>query len=178
MKCCALKYNEIFVPPLVAAKVSYFFPRKSLWPTHSLVVRARDIKFGGVFIAVADSVSMRMIWKPLGYKENQRLCLGRENFSLNLLDDWCTIKTLRVKTPLEYKENQQHCLARENFSLNLLDDWGCTIKTLRVKTPLNIRSLFYHLQNEKTIAAIHYLYKKMLEHWNSESGYRTTPNGS
>ena len=42
----------------------------------------------------------------------------------------------------------------------------------------NSMPLFYHLQNEKTIAAIHYLYKKMLEHWNSEIGYRTTPNGS
>ena len=51
------------------------------------IVRARDIKFRGGFITVADSVNTRMISKPLGYKENKRLCLARENFSLNLLDD-------------------------------------------------------------------------------------------
>ena len=38
----------------------------------------------------------------------------------------------------------------------------------------NNRPLLYNLQIEKTIAAIHYLYQKMLEHWINERVYRNT----
>ena len=42
-----------------------------------------------------------------------------------------------------------------------------------MKTPEALRPLYYHLRTERAVAARPSLYKKMLEHWNSESGYRT-----
>ena len=40
-----------------------------------------------------------------------------------------------------------------------------------MKTPQELRPLYYHLLTERAVAARPRLYKKMLKHWNSESGY-------
>ena len=66
--------------------------------------------------------------------------------------------------PLGYDANKDLCNSREDFSCNLLDDWGCKMRTLRVRTPESMRPLYYHLQNERAIAARPKLYKKILCH--------------
>ena len=76
-----------------------------------------------------------------------------------------------MSKPLGYSKNKALCLNREHFSVNLLDDWGYEIKTLRVRTPEEMRALYFHLCNEKALAARPRLYKNMLAHWNKESGY-------
>ena len=48
--------------------------------------RARKIHFKAGFFSVGNNYNKYMMSKPLGYSENKRLCLSRENFSLNLLD--------------------------------------------------------------------------------------------
>ena len=37
---------------------------------------------------------------------------------------------------------------------------------------MKIRELFYHLRNEKALAARPRLYRKLLDHYNQESGYK------
>ena len=49
--------------------------------------RARKIKFKAGFFSVGNHYNKSMMSKPLGYSKNKRLCLSREIFSLNLLDD-------------------------------------------------------------------------------------------
>lgn len=44
-------------------------------------------------------------------------------------------------------------------------------KTLRVRTPASFRMLYYHLRNEKALSARPKYYKKLLAHWNRESGF-------
>ena len=51
------------------------------------LLRARKIKFKAGFFSVANHQNKAMITKPLGYSANKHLCLSREDFSLNLLDD-------------------------------------------------------------------------------------------
>ena len=82
-----------------------------------------------------------------------------------------------LKKPLGYEENKLQCLQRESFSLNLLNDWGAKQRTLRVCTPEEFRPLYYHLANEKAISARPRLYRKLLEHFNYQSGYKTMPLG-
>lgn len=100
------------------------------------MVRVRNISTNSGFFSVAEDHNRKKMSKPLGYPKNKALCLNREH-----------------------------------FSLNLLDDWGYEIKTLRVKTPEEMRALYFHLCNEKALAARPRLYKKMLAYWNRESGY-------
>ena len=45
------------------------------------------------------------------------------------------------------------------------------MKSIRVPTPNELRTLYYHLRNEKAMGARPILYKKLLGHWNAESGY-------
>ena len=73
--------------------------------------------------------------------------------------------------PLDFDDNKQLCLSREDFSLNILDDWGTKLKSLRVRTPPPIRSLFYHISNEKSLSGRPTYYNKLLKHWNTETGF-------
>ena len=45
------------------------------------------------------------------------------------------------------------------------------MKSIRVRTPIEMRPFYYHLRNEKALGARPNLYKKLLNHWNTESGY-------
>ena len=82
-----------------------------------------------------------------------------------------------MKKPVGYLQNKNLCLSRESFSLNLLNDWGLEQKTLRVHTPGEYRPLYFHLCNERAIAARPYLYTKMLKYYNDESGYESKSLG-
>ena len=59
----------------------------------------------------------------------------------------------------------------ENFIINLVDDWGSPLKTIRVHTAMEMRPLYFHLQNEKALGARPKIFKKLVNHWNRESGY-------
>lgn len=93
------------------------------------MVRIRNISTNSGFFSVAKDVNTRFLSKPLGYSKNKDLCLSRES-----------------------------------FSLNLMDDWGHKMNTLRVNTPKSMRPLYFHLSNEKALAARPLLYKKLLDH--------------
>ena len=67
-----------------------------------------------------------------------------------------------MSKPLVYSKNKALCLNWEHFSLNLRDALGYEIKTLRIKTPEEMMALYFHLCNEKVLAARSRLYKKML----------------
>ena len=118
---------------------SYFTPCANL-PRGAAqqILRARDIRLKAGFFSVDNMCNTSMMAMPLGFLKNKLLCLSREN-----------------------------------FSLNLLDDWGCHLNTLRVRTPHKLRPLYYHLRNEKALAARPRLYKKLLIHYNFESGYES-----
>ena len=71
---------------------------------HQLVrVRSINLKVG--IISISDIPNRKSLSLPLGLKENKTLCLSREDFSLNILDDWGgKIRSCRVRTPEVFRD--------------------------------------------------------------------------
>ena len=51
------------------------------------LVRARNIKLKHGFISVSSIPNTKNLHLPLSFLDNKQLCLSREDFSLNILDD-------------------------------------------------------------------------------------------
>lgn len=51
------------------------------------MVRVRNFSVKSGFFSVADDFNMTAMAKPLGFNENKELCLEKEDFSTNILDD-------------------------------------------------------------------------------------------
>ena len=51
------------------------------------LLRVRDVSLRGGFFSVANNVNVRNIKCPLGYDENKKLCVRKEDFSCNLVND-------------------------------------------------------------------------------------------
>lgn len=67
---------------------AYFSPCSNLPRSGAQqMLRVRQIIFKSGFFSVAADFNRKNMTRPLGYKENMELCLAREDFSLNLLDD-------------------------------------------------------------------------------------------
>ena len=67
---------------------SYFTPLANLPRTGAQQVpRVREVNFRTGFFAVDNSSNRPMLALPLSYKANKELCLSREHFSLNVLDE-------------------------------------------------------------------------------------------
>ena len=67
---------------------SYFSPCANLPRSGAQqMVRVRHFSLKSGFFSVADDFDKRAIAKPLGFKQNKELCLSREDFSMNILDD-------------------------------------------------------------------------------------------
>ena len=115
----------------------YFSPLSNLPRSGAQqIVRVRDFSLKTGFVSVSEDCNKRVMAKPLGFQENKILC-----------------------------EN------REDFSLNVIDDWGTKLNTLRVRKPSSIRTLFYHICHEKALSGRPKYYKKLQDHWNTESGF-------
>ena len=52
------------------------------------LLRARHISSRNGFFAVSKDYNIRGMKKLLGYLQNKKLCLNKEEFSMNLLKDW------------------------------------------------------------------------------------------
>ena len=75
----AIRYDAI---------TSYYSPQANLPRTGAQqLLRARNISTKNGFFSVGMDSNRRYIVKPLGYTKNKELCLSRESFSLNLMDE-------------------------------------------------------------------------------------------
>ena len=94
-------------------------------------LRIRKIILKSGFYSIANNYNTKVMSRPLGYKQNKELCLAREDFSLNLLDDWgSSVKTLRVHTPeairpLYYHiRNEQALSGRPKLFKKIFSRWN------------------------------------------------------
>ena len=67
---------------------SYFLPCTNLPRSGAQqMVRVRHFSLKSGFFSVANDFDKRAIAKPLGFNQNKELCLSREDFCMNILDD-------------------------------------------------------------------------------------------
>lgn len=67
---------------------SYFSPCANLPRSGAQqMVRVRHFSLKSGFFSVADDFDKRAIAKPLGFQQSKELCLSKEDFSMNILDD-------------------------------------------------------------------------------------------
>ena len=79
-----VSYNKLRYDVLTC----YFTPQANLPRTGAQqILRVRNFASNSGVFSVGSDCNRRWMCKPLGFSQNRKLCLSRESFSLNLLDD-------------------------------------------------------------------------------------------